>query len=274
MIVSSARVQLLAEFSLLEAELVDEAERELHKEDVEILLDVLWEEATEEGQKAYHGKLDELGEAGEEDYPWSAVRAREWHNPDPTWNDILKAFQFTPPAMALALNRRPELEPELAGDELPDPGTEEASGYQKLYDAWFTWDANMVLRSVGPVGWVFADDWNEVGQAAGEAYDELEGDVAAGAEAVGEAATQVGETISKGAGQAVEAAKEVGKGALELQKKAVEAYLDYVKTVAKYVGLGLAGVVGLATIGGVTYLVLSRPKTTVEIAPAAPGGTA
>ncbi|MCB9756714.1 MAG: YtxH domain-containing protein [Myxococcales bacterium] len=272
MIVSSARAATLAEFSLLEAEL-SEDEKYLHAEDVEIFLQVLFEEATNEGRDAYWARMEGLDD---EDYPWTAVRARHYWEPITSFGDLEKLVTHAPPAISLAFNRRPDLEPELPGDEIPDHGTEEASGYDKLYNAWFTWDANMVLRSAGPLGWAFVDDWDEVGEAAGAAVEEAKQDLGETAEAVGEAASETAEQVwekTKDVAEDVgEAAKDVGEKVFEAQKQVAQAAGEATWQIVKPLLYVTGGVAAVGVVGLIVYAQVTRPKTTVQFAapPAAP----
>lgn len=264
-VVSQARVASLIELNRLEEELRDKpADLEMAAEDVEIFIEVLWEESTKAGHAAYLKLMEGLPE---EDYPWSAVRAMNWEEEkDPTWGDLLSMFVYSPPAMALAINRRPELEPEQPGDELPDP--KEESGYTKLYNSWFTWDANMALRHMGPVGWVFVDDWDEVGEGASAAVDEAREDVEEVIEDVQETAAEVAEDVSEAAGEAWEGAKETAGEALE---KAKEVQQDFVErsaglmwTLVRPIAIGAGALAGLGVVGLITYGLVMRPKVVLE----------
>lgn len=230
LVVSTARIEALLEFSQLEAELTPE-DQEMHSEDVEIFLDVLWEEATEEGQVAYLEAIEGL----EDEMPWAAVRVREWYEPDPDWNDVLKALQSAPPAAALALNRRLDLEPELVLDALPDFDKSDGA-YERLYDALFSWDRNHLLRSIGPVGWVLADDTDEI------------------AEATKDAAAKAAEDTVEVAEQAIEKATEV---ATDIVGDASE----LAWAVAKPILIGVGVIAGTAVVGLVGYAALSRPQS-------------
>ncbi|MCB9652522.1 MAG: hypothetical protein H6729_00120 [Deltaproteobacteria bacterium] len=148
MIVSTSRLQALAAFSKLEAGAG--ADRDLATRDVEIFLEVLWAEATENGRVAYEGRISELDP---DDYPWSAVRPAEHTGIGPIEGQI----SFAPPALSLALARRPDLEPEQPGDELPDPAVRDTA-YQALFDAWWNWDADTVLSSITNIGWTVPDE--------------------------------------------------------------------------------------------------------------------
>ena len=147
MIVSMSRVETLLDLSALEAELIPE-QNKLHAEDVEIFVDVLKDEATEAGILAFEAKMADLPE---EDYPWSAVRARHYWKPDATFGDAEQLIRRGPPALSLALARRPELEPELAGDEIPDPGT---PGWDGFWQALGEWQVANLRAAMGPVGWI------------------------------------------------------------------------------------------------------------------------
>jgi hypothetical protein len=164
--------------------------------------------------------------------------------------------------MALALNRRPELEPELVGDELP--GHDEESGYSKLYNAWFTWDTNMVLRSVGPVGWVFADDWDQVSEGAGAAAEEAEEDLEEVAEATKEVAEDVAEATKEVAEAAWEGAKdtagEILEGAKEVQKAAIAGVADAAWQLLKPFALVAGAVASVGVVGLVGYGVIVRSR--------------
>ena len=232
LVVSTARIETLLEFSQLEAELTPD-DRELQSEDVEIFLDVLFEEATEEGQAAYLKAIEGL----EDEMPWAAVRVREWYEPDPGWSELLKAIQTAPPAAALALNRRLDLEPELLLDALPDFDKRDGA-YERLYDALFSWDRNHLLRAIGPVGWVLADDTEEIAAATKDA-----------------------------AAKAVEDTAEVAQKAVE---KASEAAADVVGDASKIVWaiakpmlIGVGVIAGTAVVGLVGYAALSRPHVRV-----------
>ena len=147
MIVSMSRVETLLDLSALEAELIPE-QKKLHAEDVEIFVDVLLDEATEAGILAFEAKMADLPE---EDFPWSAVRARHYWKPDATFGDAEQLIRRGPPALSLALARRPELEPELAGDEIPEPGT---PGWDGFWQALGEWQVGNLRAAMGPVGWI------------------------------------------------------------------------------------------------------------------------
>ncbi len=230
LVVSTARIETLLEFSQLEAELTPE-DRELQREDVEIFLDVLFEESTEEGQKAYLEAIDGL----EDEMPWAAVRVREWFEPNPDWNDVLKALQKAPPAAALALNRRLDLEPELVLDALPDFDEREGA-YGRLYDALFSWDRNHLLRSIGPVGWILADDTEEI------------------AEATKDAAAKAAEDTVEVAEQAIEKAADVATDVVGDASQIAWA-------IAKPILVGVGVIAGTAAVGLLGYAALSRPQT-------------
>lgn len=234
LVVSTARIETLLEFSQLEAELTPE-DRELHSEDVEIFLDVLWEEATEEGQAAYLEAIEGL----EDEMPWAAVRVREWYDAPDEWNDVLKALQTAPPAAALALNRRLDLEPELLLDALPDFDKSDDGAYDRLYDALFSWDRNHLLRSIGPVGWVLADDTEEI------------------AEATKDAAAKAAEDTAEVAEKAVEKAKEVATDVVGDASKIAWA-------IAKPMLIGVGVLAGTAVVGLAGYAALSRPRVIVQ----------
>lgn len=246
MIVSTARVNTLIEFSELETEL-EGADRDIHAEDVEIFLDVLYEEATADGQQAYEEKLADLPE---EDYPWSAVRARHYFEPVDTWGKFEKLITHAPPAISLAIARRPELEPELPGDEID----EEESKYAKLFNSIYTWDRNHLLRSMGPVGWLLADDTDEIVEAAKEAAVEAKGDIATGVGVAGRAFGEAAEGVAEAAADAVSAA---GSAAWKVAR-------PFVYGGAALLTLG---------VGVVVYRAVRSPEPRVIVAPAPGGGS-
>ena len=145
MIVSMSRVETLLDFSALEAELIPD-QKKLHAEDVEIFIDVLLDEATEAGVLAYEAKMADLPE---EDWPWSAVRARTYWKPDAMFGDAEQLITRGPPALSLVLARRPELEPELAGDEIPDPGSAGWTGFWQALGEWQIDPQQTVATGVG-----------------------------------------------------------------------------------------------------------------------------
>ena len=143
--------------------------------------------------------------------------------------------------MALAANRRPELEPELPDDELPD-ADEEGSGYQKLYRAWYSWDTNMMLRAIGPVGWLVADDWEEIGEAAGEAAEE---------------AVEDARPYAK---EAWEAAKEAAEAVADTQKQVAAHFADVLWTTIKPIAIGAGAIAGVGLVAVIGYGVATRRR--------------
>ena len=147
MILSMARVETLLDFSALEAELIPD-QKALHAEDLEIFLEVLLQEATEEGAAVFEAKMADLPA---DEYPWSAVRARHYGQADVDRGDVEQLIRRGPPALSLVLARRPDLEPELSGDEVPEPGT---PGWDSFWQAMAEWQIEGIRASMGPVGWI------------------------------------------------------------------------------------------------------------------------
>ncbi len=160
MFVSTSRLRTLAEYST--------SETTASVADVETFMLILWEEATQAGRDAYSARLAETTPG---EYPWSAVRPREYSLDATAWGELEKRIAFAPPALSLALARRPDIEPELAGDELPDPSGE--TPYQKILAAWWNWDPDTILESITPLGWTVPDDDLEISSTAVESMGEL-----------------------------------------------------------------------------------------------------
>ncbi len=169
--VSSARTEMLARYSALDASLV-EGERNLHTEDVEVFLEVIYEEATEDGRLAYDREIDQTDPT---EYPWSAVRAREVFDSDGILETLGAMLTYSPPALTLILARRADLEPEAPGDELPAEG----SG---ILESFGNWDPTTVLDSISPFGWSedptadVQDTLDDI-DALGEAFEDLAEDL-------------------------------------------------------------------------------------------------
>ena len=156
MIVSMARTETLLDYANLE-DVLDDASRELHADDLQGFLDVLIEEATAEGQAAYEAKVEE---AGADELPWSAVRPRHYWTPTQEYGALERRITYAPPALSLVLARRPDLDPDQPGDVIPEL---DASGdaATDLYHALFTW-SDALREHMGPLGWVLSVEREEV----------------------------------------------------------------------------------------------------------------
>ena len=140
MFVSTSRLRTLAE--------VSRPETTASAEDVEVFMLVLWSEATQAGRDAYSARLAETTPG---EYPWSAVRPREYQLDTSSWGELEKRITYAPPALSLALARRRDIEPELPGDELPDVTLE--GPYEQVFAAWWNWDPTTIIASTTSLGW-------------------------------------------------------------------------------------------------------------------------
>lgn len=96
MAISAAHLAQFADFVILDSELTDE-DREIQREDLEIFLEVIYEEAKPFAQDKYDAMIVDSDPL---DYPWTTLRGA---NDEPA------------PAMVLILDRRDDLDPD------PDP---------------------------------------------------------------------------------------------------------------------------------------------------------
>ena len=149
MFVSTSRLRTLAE--------VSRPETTASAEDVEVFMLVLWNEASQAGRDAYSARLSE---ATPGEYPWSAVRPREYDLDSSAWGELEKRITYAPPALSLALARRRDIEPELPGDELPDVTLE--GPYEQVFAAWWNWDPVMIIASTTPLGWTIPESEADV----------------------------------------------------------------------------------------------------------------
>ena len=141
-----SKVETLVDFSELDEDLTPE-QKKAHAESVEVFLEVLRQDATEAGVKAYEAKLEGLPA---EEFPWTAVRPRHYWVADASFGDAETRIRRAPPALSLVLARRADLEPELTSDEIPGPGT---PAWESLWEALFEWRTDVIRSAITPVGW-------------------------------------------------------------------------------------------------------------------------
>ncbi|MEZ4430759.1 MAG: hypothetical protein R3A51_24030, partial [Nannocystaceae bacterium] len=144
--VPMSKVETLVDFSELDEDLTPE-QKKAHAESVEVFLEVLRQDATEAGIKAYEAKLEGLPA---EEFPWTAVRPRHYWVADASFGDAETRIRRAPPALSLVLARRADLEPELTSDEIPGPGT---PAWESLWEALFEWRTDVIRSAITPVGW-------------------------------------------------------------------------------------------------------------------------
>ncbi|MGB1014442.1 MAG: hypothetical protein ACPG4T_09945, partial [Nannocystaceae bacterium] len=142
MIISSSNIDLLIQFSA-EGVPRDQA----MTDELEILLDVLEAEATPEGLEAWVYATRNL-----ENFPWDAATPIPYKDPENAPSKLDAQVKFAPPALFLALHRRPDLEPERDNDDIPTYDTSD-NQWVTLWNALFQWSADDLKNRITTTGW-------------------------------------------------------------------------------------------------------------------------
>lgn len=161
-IIDRHRVARLIELSAAERTLKG-PERMLREEDVKLLIKAAYDDATDAARAEFMARVQKMPTSA---WPWSAVQAMA---PRGGGGGNLGAVASLPhlpmmPALLVLIRGQAESADIDPGNRLPDPGALEAHEWLPLYKALDAWDTQMILKSVGPQGWV-----SLVGNTSGQA---------------------------------------------------------------------------------------------------------
>ncbi len=171
------RVARLVELAALERVAQGE-ERLRREEDVAYLVQAAYTDATEEARADFMARV---GKMPTSEWPWTAVRATAMRSAVGAAGGSIGSVAGVPrpagsPLLLVLIRGQAESADIDPGNRLPERGTPEAATWEPLYRALDTWDTQVIMKSIGPQGWV-----SSAGMPAGQpSKDTGHGDALAG----------------------------------------------------------------------------------------------
>lgn len=157
MLLDRHRVAKLVELAALERT-IQGPERQLREEDVALLVKAAYDDATEAARAEFMARVKTMPETA---WPWSTVQSsapRSGGGGVGVGGGAKVSFApkpglYAPPALILIRGQADSADSD-PGNRVPERGTPDAVAWEPLFRALDSWEPQVILRWVGPQGWM------------------------------------------------------------------------------------------------------------------------